>query len=100
MPPGRRPAPPWGPDVEAAPSHGARAVPPGALQVLAERLDGVLTVHRQYPLGRQTSFQIGGEADLYVEPDTEEQVAAVMAAANAPVAAATDKLPQPAPTPA
>lgn len=81
MPPGRRHAPPWGPDVEAAPSHGARAISPGALQVLADRLDGVLTVNRRYPLGRQTSFQIGGEADLYVEPDTEEQVAAVMAAA-------------------
>lgn len=56
-----------------------------AVEALADRLAAVLTppatVARAHSLLRYTSFQIGGPADLFVEPDSVESLSAVLAAA-------------------
>lgn len=54
----------------------------GALAELGRRLEGLGALHRAYPLGRITSFQIGGAADLYFEPASVEALAAALAAAR------------------
>lgn len=52
------------------------------VQALAERIAPVAKVSVAEPLGRFTTFQIGGPADLFVEPPSVEALAAVLAAAR------------------
>lgn len=73
--------------------EGTRSAPPPAAeadQPLAERLEalrgclaGVAGLKAAHSLRRFTSFQIGGPADLFVEPASVEELSAVLAAAQA-----------------
>lgn len=49
---------------------------------LFARVSTVTRASRRHSLRRYTSFQIGGEADLFVEPESEEQLSACLAAAS------------------
>lgn len=51
------------------------------LTQLAERAAPLGVVARDHPLKRYTSFQIGGPADLYVEPASTQSLASLLAAA-------------------
>jgi UDP-N-acetylmuramate dehydrogenase len=78
--------------VEDGAVHGAAAPGPTRVAVdagLSARIDRLLAklpadapVRRDHELRRYTSYQIGGPADLYGEPDTVEQLAALLAAAH------------------
>ena len=52
------------------------------LEALEARVGPEIRLVSRYSLGRHTTFQIGGEADLYFEPPTVEALAAVLAAAS------------------
>lgn len=52
------------------------------LDELAARVSAIATVTPAHSLRRYTSFQIGGTADLFVEPASVESLAAVLAAAT------------------
>ena len=54
----------------------------GAIEALAARLSSLARVTGDHSLRRYTSFQIGGPADLYVEPASVEELAAALGAAH------------------
>lgn len=70
----------------AAPVPAVPSLPPAVLaervDLLAIRLESRVRVLPGHELKKQTSFQIGGPADLYVEPDSQEELAVAMAAAT------------------
>ncbi len=45
---------------------------------LAERVSGATVVRRNEPLARRTTLRVGGPADVYVEPDSEEDLSQVV----------------------
>jgi UDP-N-acetylenolpyruvoylglucosamine reductase len=58
-----------------------RAVPSRAEAVdeLAQRLSPAAVIRRDEPLAKRTTLRVGGPADIYVEPASEEDLAAVLA---------------------
>jgi UDP-N-acetylenolpyruvoylglucosamine reductase len=50
-----------------------------AADELAQRLSPATVIHRDEPLARHTTLRVGGPADIYVEPASEEDLAAVLA---------------------
>jgi len=58
-----------------------RAVPKGAEapDELAQRLSPATVIRRDEPLARHTTLRVGGPVDIYVEPASEEDLAAVLA---------------------
>ena len=63
-----------GPILEKAACHGADAV-----NELAQRVSQATVIHGDEPLAKHTTFRVGGPADVYVEPATEQDLAAVLA---------------------
>jgi UDP-N-acetylenolpyruvoylglucosamine reductase len=59
----------------------SRAAPAGAeaADELARRLSPTTMIHHDEPLAKHTTLRVGGPADLYVEPASEEDLAAVLA---------------------
>jgi UDP-N-acetylenolpyruvoylglucosamine reductase len=57
------------------------AVPSGAeaADELAQRLSPTAVIRRDEPLARRTTLRVGGPADIYVEPASEKDLAAVLA---------------------
>jgi UDP-N-acetylenolpyruvoylglucosamine reductase len=53
-----------------------------SLEELARRLSSATVLRRAEPLSRHTTLRVGGPADLYVEPASEEDLAAVLACGN------------------
>jgi UDP-N-acetylenolpyruvoylglucosamine reductase len=45
---------------------------------LAERVSGATVVRRNEPLARRTTLRVGGPADVYVEPDSEQDMSQVV----------------------
>lgn len=72
------PGPPLAADVPAAVDSAELAA---RIEALALRLAPLVPALRDHELKKQTSFQIGGPADLYVEPGSVDELAAAMAAA-------------------
>jgi UDP-N-acetylenolpyruvoylglucosamine reductase len=58
-----------------------RAVPSGveAADELVQRLSPATVIRRDEPLTRHTTLRVGGPADTYVEPASEDDLAAVLA---------------------
>ena len=58
-----------------------RAVPSGAeaADELAQRLSPATVIRHDEPLAKHTTLRVGGPADIYVEPASEEDLAAVLA---------------------
>jgi UDP-N-acetylenolpyruvoylglucosamine reductase len=58
-----------------------RAVPSGVepADELAQRLSPTTVIRRHEPLAKHTTLRVGGPADIYVEPASEEDLAAVLA---------------------
>ena len=58
-----------------------RTVPTGAeaADELARRLSPAAVIRRDEPLASRTTLRVGGPADIYVEPASEEDLAAVLA---------------------
>ena len=58
-----------------------RAAPGGAeaADALAQRLSPTTVLRRHEPLAKHTTLRVGGPADVYVEPASEEDLAAVLA---------------------
>jgi UDP-N-acetylmuramate dehydrogenase len=73
---------PAGSDSSATPNHLDAATLAHRIAALEARVGSSAKLSPRYALGRHTTFQIGGEADLYFEPDSIEQLAAVLAAAS------------------
>lgn len=65
----------------SSPPLPSRAELAARVAELARRLAPLVRTLPGHELKRQTSFQIGGPADLFVEPETVEELAAAMAAA-------------------
>jgi UDP-N-acetylenolpyruvoylglucosamine reductase len=51
---------------------------PDAMDQLAGRLAAGAVVRRDEPLAKRTTLRVGGSADLYVEPASEDELAAVI----------------------
>jgi UDP-N-acetylenolpyruvoylglucosamine reductase len=49
---------------------------------LAERVSNATTIRRDEPLAKHTTLRVGGPADMYVEPATEEDLAGVLVFCN------------------
>jgi len=49
---------------------------------LAERVSHATTIHRNESLAKHTTLRVGGPADVYVEPASEEDLAGVLAFCN------------------
>src|ERR1043166_1000051 len=49
-----------------------------AADELAKRVSRETVVRRNEPLAKRTTLRVGGPADIYVEPASEEDVAAVL----------------------
>jgi len=45
---------------------------------LAQRVSSATVIHRDEPLAQHTTLRVGGPADFYVEPGSEEDLAAVL----------------------
>ena len=45
---------------------------------LAERVSGATVIRRDEPLAKRTTLRVGGPADLYIEPASEPDLAAVL----------------------
>ena len=58
-----------------------KAVPSGAeaADELAQRVSPATVIRRDEPLAKHTTLRVGGPADIYVEPASEEDLAAVLA---------------------
>ena len=67
----------------SAPSPSLNAAEPNSLAILCSDLVGRLSsssvVRSLEPMARRTTLRVGGPADLYVEPATEEDLAATLA---------------------
>lgn len=57
----------------SAPSHGSHTA-----DELARRVSPATVIRRDERLARRTTLRVGGPADLYIEPATEEDLAAVL----------------------
>ena len=49
-----------------------------ALEDLDLRLSGETVIRRNEPMDRRTTLRVGGKADIYVEPASESDLAAVL----------------------
>lgn len=61
-----------------SPPHAVRLPPAGAAAELARFLSPDTLVRTNEPLARRTTLRVGGPADLYIEPASEEDLAAVV----------------------